>query len=78
MGIGLFVPPLGLGLYGTCLIVNVPVEVTIKPMLKYLGLPFIACSSSRLYRKLHYGALGCSDIELSRGVSSKRHPCPQL
>jgi TRAP-type C4-dicarboxylate transport system permease large subunit len=41
MGIGLFVPPPGLGLYGTCLIVNVPVEVTIKPMLKYLGLPFI-------------------------------------
>jgi TRAP-type C4-dicarboxylate transport system permease large subunit len=41
MGIGLFAPPLRLGLYGTCLIGNVPVEVTIKPMLKYLGLLFI-------------------------------------
>jgi TRAP-type C4-dicarboxylate transport system permease large subunit len=38
MGIGLFAPPLGLGLYGACLIGNVPIEVTIKPMLKYLGL----------------------------------------
>ena len=39
--IGLFAPPLGLGLYGTCLIGNVPVEVTIKPTVKYLGLLFI-------------------------------------
>ena len=38
MGIGLFAPPLGLGLYGTCLIGNVPIEVTVKPMLGYLGL----------------------------------------
>jgi tripartite ATP-independent transporter DctM subunit len=38
MGIGLFAPPLGLGLYGACLIGGVPIEVTVKPMLKYLGL----------------------------------------
>jgi TRAP-type C4-dicarboxylate transport system permease large subunit len=38
MGIGLFAPPLGLGLYGACLIGNVPIEVTVKPMLAYLAL----------------------------------------
>jgi tripartite ATP-independent transporter DctM subunit len=38
MGIGLFAPPLGLGLYGACLIGNVPIESTIKPILAYLGL----------------------------------------
>jgi TRAP-type C4-dicarboxylate transport system permease large subunit len=38
MGIGLFAPPLGLGLYGACLIGKVPVEDTVKPMLGYLGL----------------------------------------
>jgi tripartite ATP-independent transporter DctM subunit len=41
MGIGLFAPPLGLGLYGACLIGGVPIEVTVKPMLKYLGLLFL-------------------------------------
>ncbi len=38
MGIGLFAPPLGLGLYGACLIGKVPIEVTVKPMMGYLGL----------------------------------------
>ena len=38
MGIGLFAPPLGSGLYGACLIGNVPMEVTVKPILFYLGL----------------------------------------
>jgi tripartite ATP-independent transporter DctM subunit len=38
MGIGLFAPPLGLGLYGACLIGNVPIEQTVKPILAYLGL----------------------------------------
>ena len=42
MGIGLFAPPLGLGLYGACLIGKVPVEQTVRPMLGYLGLLF-AC-----------------------------------
>ncbi|WP_406856236.1 TRAP transporter large permease subunit [Alsobacter sp. KACC 23698] len=41
MGIGLFAPPLGLGLYGACLIGNVPIEQTIKPILGYLGLLFL-------------------------------------
>ena len=38
MGIGLFAPPLGLGLYGACLIGNVPIEQTVKPIFGYLGL----------------------------------------
>ena len=38
MGLGLFAPPLGLGLYGACLIGNVPIEQTIKPIMGYLGL----------------------------------------
>jgi len=38
MGIGLFAPPLGLGLYGACLVGNVPIESTVKPILGYLGL----------------------------------------
>jgi tripartite ATP-independent transporter DctM subunit len=38
MGIGLFAPPLGLGLYGACLIGSVPIETTVRPMLGYLGL----------------------------------------
>ncbi|MGN1285358.1 MAG: TRAP transporter large permease subunit [Bradyrhizobium sp.] len=38
MGLGLFAPPLGLGLYGACLIGNVPIEQTIKPIAGYLGL----------------------------------------
>jgi tripartite ATP-independent transporter DctM subunit len=38
MGLGLFAPPLGLGLYGACLIGNVPIEQTIKPIALYLGL----------------------------------------
>jgi tripartite ATP-independent transporter DctM subunit len=42
MGIGLFAPPLGLGLYGACLIGGVPVEVTVRPMMRYLGL-LLAC-----------------------------------
>jgi len=41
MGIGLFAPPLGLGLYGACLIGNVPIEQTVKPILGYLGLLFL-------------------------------------
>ncbi|MBV9557578.1 MAG: TRAP transporter large permease subunit [Pseudolabrys sp.] len=38
MGIGLFAPPLGLGLYGACLVGNVPIESTVRPILGYLGL----------------------------------------
>jgi tripartite ATP-independent transporter DctM subunit len=41
MGLGLFAPPLGLGLYGACLIGNVPIEQTVKPIMGYLGLLFI-------------------------------------
>jgi tripartite ATP-independent transporter DctM subunit len=41
MGIGLFAPPLGLGLYSACLIGNVPIEDTVKPMMGYLGLLFL-------------------------------------
>ena len=38
MGIGLFAPPLGLGLYGACLIGGVSIETTVRPILGYLGL----------------------------------------
>ena len=41
MGIGLFAPPLGLGLYGACLIGGVSIESTVRPMLGYLGLLFV-------------------------------------
>jgi tripartite ATP-independent transporter DctM subunit len=41
MGIGLFAPPLGLGLYGACLIGKVPIEQTVKPIAGYLGLLFL-------------------------------------
>jgi tripartite ATP-independent transporter DctM subunit len=41
MGLGLFAPPLGLGLYGACLIGNVPIEETVKPIVGYLGLLFL-------------------------------------
>jgi TRAP-type C4-dicarboxylate transport system permease large subunit len=41
MGIGLFAPPLGLGLYGSCLIGGVTLEETVRPVLKYLGVLFI-------------------------------------
>jgi len=42
MGIGLFAPPLGLGLYGACLVGNVAIEHTVKPIMGYLGL-LLAC-----------------------------------
>lgn len=41
MGLGLFAPPLGLGLYGACLIGKVPIEETVKPIMGYLGLLFL-------------------------------------
>jgi tripartite ATP-independent transporter DctM subunit len=41
MGIGLFAPPLGLGLYGACLIGKVPIEQTVRPIMGYLGLLFL-------------------------------------
>ena len=41
MGIGLFAPPLGLGLYGSCLIGGVTLEETVRPILKYLGVLFL-------------------------------------
>lgn len=36
MGLGLFSPPIGLGLYTTCAICGVPMQDVIKPMAKYL------------------------------------------
>jgi tripartite ATP-independent transporter DctM subunit len=41
MGIGLFAPPIGLGLLGACLIGNVKLEDTLKPLFGYLGLLLI-------------------------------------
>jgi len=42
MGIGLFAPPLGLGLYTSCAVGNVPIEQTARPIAKYLAL-MLAC-----------------------------------
>jgi tripartite ATP-independent transporter DctM subunit len=42
MGIGLFAPPLGLGLYTSCAVGNVPIEQTARPIAKYLLL-MVAC-----------------------------------
>lgn len=42
MGVGLFAPPLGLGLYSACLIGNIRMEQAVRPILKYLGVLF-AC-----------------------------------
>jgi tripartite ATP-independent transporter DctM subunit len=36
MGIGLFAPPLGLGLYTSCAVGGVPIERTARPIAKYL------------------------------------------
>jgi tripartite ATP-independent transporter DctM subunit len=63
MGLGLFAPPLGLGLYGACLIGNVPVEQTVKPIMGYLGLlllclliiAFVPGLSTLLPRAFGYG-----------------------
>jgi tripartite ATP-independent transporter DctM subunit len=62
MGLGLFAPPLGLGLYGACLIGNVPIEQTIRPIMGYLGLlllcllviAFVPALSTALPRALGY------------------------
>ena len=48
MGIGLFAPPLGLGLYGACLVGNVPIEQTVKPIFGYLGLLLVLPPGDRL------------------------------
>jgi len=42
MGIGLFAPPLGLGLYTSCAVGGVPIERTAGPIAKYLLL-MVAC-----------------------------------
>jgi tripartite ATP-independent transporter DctM subunit len=62
MGLGLFAPPLGLGLYGACMIGNVPIEQTVKPISGYLGLlllcllviAFVPGISTALPRALGY------------------------
>jgi tripartite ATP-independent transporter DctM subunit len=62
MGLGLFAPPLGLGLYGACLIGHVPIEQTVKPIVGYLGLlllcllviAFVPSLSTALPRALGY------------------------
>ena len=41
MGIGLFAPPLGVGLYGSCAIGNVKLEDTVRPVLRLLAILFV-------------------------------------
>jgi tripartite ATP-independent transporter DctM subunit len=42
MGIGLFAPPVGVGLYTACAVGQVPVERVARPIAKYLAIIFIA------------------------------------
>lgn len=42
MGIGLFAPPLGVGLYTACAVGQVPVERVARPIAKYLAVLFVA------------------------------------
>jgi len=42
MGIGLFAPPLGVGLYTACAVGQVPVESVARPIVKYLAIVFVA------------------------------------
>lgn len=42
MGIGLFAPPLGVGLYTACAVGQVPVERVARPIAKYLAIVFVA------------------------------------
>ena len=42
MGIGLFAPPLGVGLYTACAVGQVPVERVVRPIAKYLAVLFAA------------------------------------
>ena len=41
MGIGLFAPPLGVGLYTACAVGQVPIERVARPIAKYLGVLFV-------------------------------------
>jgi len=38
MGLGLFAPPLGVGLYTACIVGRRPMESVARPILKYLGI----------------------------------------
>ena len=42
MGLGLFAPPLGVGLYTACAVGQVPVERVARPIMKYLAIVFVA------------------------------------
>jgi TRAP-type C4-dicarboxylate transport system permease large subunit len=41
MGLGLFAPPIGLGLFATCAITGTQVKDVARPMLKYLAVLFV-------------------------------------
>ena len=41
MGLGLFAPPVGLGLFATCAITGTQVKDVARPMMKYLAVLFI-------------------------------------
>ncbi len=42
MGIGLFAPPLGIGLYTACAVGEVPMERVARPIMKYLAVIAVA------------------------------------
>jgi tripartite ATP-independent transporter DctM subunit len=41
MGIGLFAPPLGVGLYTACAVGEIPMEKVARPIVKYLAIVFV-------------------------------------
>jgi TRAP-type C4-dicarboxylate transport system permease large subunit len=42
MGVGLFSPPFGLGMYATCAIGKVRIQDVVRPYLKYLSMLLLA------------------------------------
>ena len=42
MGLGLFAPPVGLGLFATCAITHTHLKDVARPMMKYLAVLFLA------------------------------------
>jgi len=68
MGLGLFAPPLGLGLYGACLIGNVPIEQTVKPIMGYW--------SRALWRLPDRQRTDRTDRQADHGLSRTAVPLP--
>ena len=62
MGLGLFAPPLGLGLYGACMIGNVPIEQTVKPIIRLSRIAVAVPAGDRLRARHQHGAAACPRV----------------